>query len=56
MKPIFSKETIRDNFYANSPFDLATEEDDIYRNNVDDLLDNKMFDSLLDIIYDNWIK
>jgi len=54
--PILSKESVRRRLYAKSPEDLGTIQDDIFRNKVDELLDNPIFEIVLDSIYEIMMK
>ena len=36
---LVEKEVLKQKFYANSPFDLASENDNLYRNAVDESID-----------------
>lgn len=38
LKPATDKETLKQKFYANSPFDLASDNDNLYRDAVDETL------------------
>lgn len=42
-------ETLRQKLYANSPYDLATPEDDAYRNGVDETIE-----AVQNLIFENY--
>ena len=52
MYRILSKESVKLTLYAKSDFNLGSPADDIYRLQVDEYLDNVLFDDVLDVVFD----